>query len=84
MIFVYSNLFTSGLISTWRVTERFFAEYFDFLFDNISWCYLVFASLFPALYDLHLLLIMLAYGLRVVLPVYCECSTFVLHLDKLE
>ena len=44
MIFVYSNLFTNGSISTWRVTERFFAEHFGFLFDNMSRCYLVFAS----------------------------------------
>ena len=36
LLFVHSNLFTSGLISTWRVVERFFAEFFGFLFDNMS------------------------------------------------
>ena len=46
------TLFTSGSISTWRVAERFFAEFFSFLFDNTSQCYFVFASLFPTLQDL--------------------------------
>ena len=36
LIFMNSNLFTSGSISTWRVVERFFIEYFGFLFDNTS------------------------------------------------
>ena len=36
LIFVYSYLFTSGSISTWRVAERFFVEFFGFLFDNTS------------------------------------------------
>ena len=51
-IFCYSctpTLFSSRSISTWRVVERFFAVFFGFLFDNTSWCYLVFASLFPTL-----------------------------------
>ena len=49
-VFCYSytpTLFTSRSISTWRVAERFFAKFFGFLFDNTSWCYLVFASFFP-------------------------------------
>ena len=49
-IFCYSctpTLFSSRSISTLRVVERFFAMFFGFLFDNTSWCYLVFASLFP-------------------------------------
>ena len=49
LIFVYSNLFTSGLISAWRAAERFFAKYFNFLFDNTFRCYLVLSSLFPTL-----------------------------------
>ena len=57
-LFMYSNLFTSGSISTLRVTERFFVEFFNFLFDNMSWCYLVYA---------HCGCI----WLRVVLSVYC-------------
>jgi len=47
LIFVYFNLFTSRSILAWRATERFFAEYFGFLFNNTSWYYLVFASLLP-------------------------------------
>ena len=57
LLFVYYNLFTSGSISTWRVVERFFAEFFGFLFDNMSWCYLVFASLFLYSCALHLLFV---------------------------
>ena len=58
------TLFPSESISTWRVTERFFAEFFSFLFDNTSWCYLVFASFFPTLLAFILLLMMDEYGLR--------------------
>ena len=61
---MYSNLFTIGSISTWRVTERFFTEFFGFLFDNTSWCYLVFASFFPTLLAFILLLIFVEYGLE--------------------
>ena len=43
------TVFSSGLILNWRVAKRFFTEFFNFLFDNTSWCYLVFASLFPTL-----------------------------------
>ena len=39
--------FSSGLLTTWRATERFYAEGFGFLFDNTSCVVLVFASLFP-------------------------------------
>ena len=51
-VFCYSytpTLFTSRSISTWRVAERFFAKFFGFLFNNTSWCYLVFASFVPTL-----------------------------------
>ena len=51
-VFCYSctpTFFSSGSILTWRVVERFFVELFGFLFDNTSWCYFVFASLFPTL-----------------------------------
>ena len=50
-VFCYSctlTLFSSGSILTWRIVERFFAEFFGFLFDNTSWCYFVVASLFLA------------------------------------
>ena len=77
LLFVYSNLFTSGLISTWRVAESFFAKFFDFLFDNTSRCYLVFTSLFP--YSCALLYIVDngEIWLRVVITVVCasySCS----------
>ena len=57
-VFCYSctsTLFSSGLITTWRAVKRFFAEFFGFLFDNTSWCYLVVASLFPCSCTLLLL-----------------------------
>ena len=51
-VFCYSctsTLFSSGSISTWRIAEICFVEFFGFLFDNTSRYYLVFASLFPTL-----------------------------------
>ena len=36
------------LFIAWRVAERFFAEFFDFLYDNTLRCYLVFASFFTS------------------------------------
>ena len=41
------TLFSRGSIIVWRAAERFFTEFFGFLFDNTFWCYLVVASLFP-------------------------------------
>ena len=64
LLFVYFNLFTSKSISTRRVAKRFFAEFFSFLFDNISWCYIVFTSLFPYSCTLLLLLIVHVYALK--------------------
>ena len=32
------NSFSSRLLTTWRVTERFYAEDFSFLFNNTSLC----------------------------------------------
>ena len=43
--------------------ERFSAEFFGLLFDNMSRCYLVFASLFPTLKLYFISLIMDEYGL---------------------
>ena len=85
-VFCYSytsTLFTSELISIWRVAERFFAEFFGFLFDNTSWCYLVVAFLFP--YSCALLLLFVIHVCALdQLSIYCVSFTFVLHLDKLE
>ena len=39
--------FFSGLFTAWRAVERFYAEGFNFLFDNTSCVVFVFASLFP-------------------------------------
>ena len=58
------TLFSSGSILTLRVADRLFAKFFGFLFDNMSWCYLVFSFLFPTLQTFILLLIMDKYGLR--------------------
>ena len=83
-VFCYSytpTLFSSGLITTWRAAERFFAEFFDFLFDNTSWCYLVVASFFPYSCALLLLFVLHVYAL-VQFSVYCASFTLVLHLDS--
>ena len=37
------------VVGVWGATKRFYAEYFDFLFDNTFQCYLVCASLFSTL-----------------------------------
>ena len=50
--------------TAWRAAERFFAEFFGFLFDNTSWYYLVFASFFLTLLAFILLLIFDEYGLE--------------------
>ena len=50
--------------TVWRAVERFFAEFFSFLFDNTSWCYLVVVSLFPYSYALLLLFVVLVYALE--------------------
>ena len=70
LLFMYSNLLTSGSISTWRVAERFFAKFFGFLFDYTSWRYLVFASLLPYFCALLLLFVVHVYVLE-YLSVIC-------------
>ena len=47
-----------------RAAERFYAEYFSFLFDNTSTCYLVFAFFFSTLLAFILLLCFNDYGLE--------------------
>ena len=79
-VFCYSctaALFSNGSISTWRVMKRFFAEFFSFLFDNISWCYFVFVSLFPYSCALHLLFVAHVYALEqywLIAHMYCLLS----------
>ena len=58
------TLFSSGSIITWGAVERFFTEFFSFLFDNMYWCYLMFASLFPYSCALLLLFIVHVYELE--------------------
>ena len=70
-VFCYSCPPTHSLVDqfiAWRATEWFFAEFFGFLFDNTSRCYLVFAFFFPTLLAFILLLISDEYGLE---QLYC-------------
>ena len=57
--FCYSCTPTYSLMDRFtalRVVVRFFVEFFGFLFDNTSACYLVFAFFFPTLLAFILLL----------------------------
>ena len=65
LLFMYPNWFSSGSFTTWSAAERFFAEFFSFLFDNTCRCYLVFASLFPLLLSFNF------YWLWLIKSVYC-------------
>ena len=88
------TLFFSGSITTWRAAERFFAEFFGFLFDNTSWCYLVIASLFPYSCALLLLFVIHVYALEQywcylviasLFPYSCALLLlFVIHVYALE
>ena len=52
-VFYYSCIpisFSSGLLTVWRVAERFFIEYFSFLFSNTSPCYLCVCIFLPFLF----------------------------------
>ena len=71
------------LPSSWRVTERFFAEFFSFLFNNTSWCYPMFSSLFPHSLCFTFIVYCSCLYTRVVL-VYCASFTLVPQLDKLD
>ena len=58
-------------------------EFFDFLFDNTSWCYLVFASFFPTLLAFILLLIFVEYGLELFYHLFARIySYFALSLSQ--
>ena len=65
LLFVYSNfIFLVDRFTAWREVEKFFAEFFSFLFDNISRCYLLVASLFPYSCALLLLFVFHVYTLE--------------------
>ena len=64
LLLVYPNWLSSGSITAWTAVERFYAEYFDFLFDNISTCYFVFVFFFPTFLTFIFLLCYIEYGLE--------------------
>ena len=64
LLFVYPNLFSSGSIYRLEGGGEVYAEYFDFLFDNTSVCYLVLAFFFPTLLAFILLLCFDEYDLE--------------------
>ena len=66
-VFCYSCIPTYFLVdqfTAWRAPERFYAEYFGFLFDNTSACYLMFAFFFFTPLAFILLLCFDEYGLE--------------------
>ena len=65
------TLFSNRSILTWRVANRFFAKLLSFLFDNMPWCYLVVASLFPYSCALLLLFVIHIYALEQLLVLSC-------------
>ena len=65
--FCYSCTPTYSLVDqfiAWGTAKRFLIEFFGFLFDNTSRCYIVFVSFFSTLLALILLLIFDEYGLE--------------------
>ena len=61
----YSENYIATISCTWEwASKRFYAEYFGFLFDNISMCYLVFVFFFPTLLAFILLLCYIDNGLE--------------------
>ena len=66
-VYCYSCIPTNFLADHFvalRVAERFFAEFFGFLFDNTCLCYLVFASLFLTLFLLVATMFVIYSGLE--------------------
>ena len=56
LLSMYFNYISSGLFTTWRAVERFYAEGFGFLFDNTSRVVFVFTSSFPFIFAFYFLL----------------------------
>ena len=50
LLFLYPNFIISGLLTTWRVAERFYAENFSFLFDNTLLCCLCVCIFLPLIF----------------------------------
>ena len=76
---MYPNWLSSGSITAWREAERFYAEDFDFLFDNTSLCCLCVCILLPYSFSFHITAMLYWIWLRVV---YCSSARFysILHL----
>ena len=78
LLFVYPNLLSNDRFTAWRVVERFFAEVFDFLFNNTSRCYLVFAFSLPLLLCFTFIICCSCLCIRVVIGLLhfiYSCST---------
>ena len=78
LLFVYLNLLSSDRFTAWRAAEKFFAEFFGFLFDNTSRCYLVFAFSLPLLLCFTFIICYSCLCTRVVinlLRIIHSCST---------
>ena len=78
-VYCYSCIPTDFLVdhfTTWRAAERFFVEFFSFLFDNTCWCYLVFASLYPLLFAINYCYVVIKIWLRVV-GIFEYCLYFI-------
>ena len=61
---MYPNYCLVDQFTAWRAEERFYAEYFGFLFDHTLACYLMFAFFFPTLLAFILLLCFDEYDLE--------------------
>ena len=87
--FCYSctpTLFSSESILTQRVVERFFTEFFGFLFNNTFWCYFVVASFFHYSCALLLLFSIHVYALewyQFIAHIY-SCFTLCLSKSKIN
>ena len=84
MVYCYSCIsidFLADHFTAWRAVERFFAEFFGFLFNNTCWCYLVFASLYPLLFAFNYYCIVIKLWLRVVFlfgySLYLSFNTYI-------
>ena len=64
LLFMYPTLFSSGLLTAWRAAEKFFAEYFGFLFDNTSPGYLCVCISLPLLFLLITTMVVINFGLE--------------------
>ena len=81
LLFVCSTLFSNGSILTRKVTERFFVEFFGFLFDNTSQTGFVCISLSQSLSFLYIVEYGLGQCYRFITLTY-SCSALGLSQSK--